>query len=174
LKRDFNFSGNTLTVRAACAKNSKTDQIPLRPELADALREYMADFPLTGRAFPKLRKEKGAPMLHADMAETGIPVYDEYGRKADFHSFRGTTAYLLSEAGIPLTTVQKIMRHSTPDLTAKHHVRLSVVDKAAAVGKLPDFHSAAELESDAMRATGTGRKPAENMVTLMATTRQDF
>ncbi|MDR2391804.1 MAG: hypothetical protein LBE84_09025 [Planctomycetota bacterium] len=88
------------------------------------------------------------------MAEAGIPVYDEYGRKADFHCLRTSTGTLLSSAGVPLATVQKMMRHSTPILTAKHYIRLSIVDKAAALAKMPDFHPAGP-DAEGMRATGT-------------------
>jgi integrase len=66
LKRDFDFDARLINVRAACAKNARNDQIPLRPELAEALRDYMADFPMTAKAFPRLWKGQGAKMLHID------------------------------------------------------------------------------------------------------------
>ena len=106
--------------------------------------------------------------------ERGIPVFDEYGRKADFHCLRGTTATLLSEASVPLPTVQQIMRHSNPALTAKHYVRLSVVDKARALEKMPDFHPG-KPEFESMRATGTdGRSAAESVDTPVDTDRGDY
>ncbi|MDR1533517.1 MAG: hypothetical protein LBU64_00225 [Planctomycetota bacterium] len=65
---------------------------------------------------------------------------------------------ITQEAGVSLAATQKIMRHGTPAPTAKHYVRLSVVDKAAAIGKLPDFKPAPGRENEAMRATGTDGK----------------
>ncbi len=153
-KRDFNFVENTLTVRASIAKNAKDATLPLLPDTAQRLAAHMRDFDLEAPAFPGIWRRRGAEMLHADMAEAEIPVFDQYGRKADFHCLRGTTATLLCEANIPLPTVQQILRHSTPALTTKHCVRLSVVDKARALEKLPDFHpDKPELESK--KATGT-------------------
>jgi hypothetical protein len=43
-KKDFDFDARLVNVRAACAKNSRNDQIPPRPEFAEALRAYMAGF----------------------------------------------------------------------------------------------------------------------------------
>lgn len=112
-------------------------------------------------------------MLHADMAEAGIPVFDEYGRKADFHCLRGTTATMLSEANVPLPTVQQIMRHSTPALTAKHYVRLSVVDKARALEKMPDFRPD-KPDAESMKATGTdGKNAIESVDTQVDTHTSD-
>jgi hypothetical protein len=80
---------------------------------------------------------------------------------------------LLSEANVPLPTVQQIMRHSTPALTAKHYVRLSVVDKARALEKLPDFHPD-KSDSESMKATGTdGRNAPESVDTKFDTNRDD-
>ena len=139
-KRDFDFMENTVSVRASIAKNAKSATLPLSPDTARRLAVHMRDFAPDSPAFPGIWQRRGAAMLHADMAEAGIPVFDEYGRKADFHCLRGTTATLLSDANVSLPTVQQIMRHSNPALTAKHYVRLSVVDKARALEKMPDFH----------------------------------
>ena len=111
-------------------------------------------------------------MLHADMALVGIPVFDEFGRKADFHCLRGTTATMLSERNVPLPTVQQIMRHSTPALTAKHYVRLSVVDKAKALEKMPDFRPE-KPEAESMKATGTDGKIAPETVDTEFDTHSD-
>ncbi len=172
-KRDFNFVDNTVSVRASIAKNAKEATLPLSPDTARRLAVHMRDCTPDAPAFPGIWRRRGAKMLHTDMAEAGIPVFDEYGRKADFHCLRGTTATLLSEASVPLPTVQQIMRHSTPALTAKHYVRLSVVDKARALEKMPDFHTG-KPESGSMRATGTsGKAAAESVDTPVDTDRSD-
>ncbi len=174
LKRwDFNFTESTVTVRASIAKNAKEATLPLSPDTARRLAEHMRDVAPDSPAFPGIWRRGGAKMLHADMAEAGIPVFDEYGRKADFHCFRGTTATLLSEANVSLPTVQQIMRHSTPALTAKHYVRLSVVDKARALEKMPDFHPG-KPEAENLQATGTdGRSAPESVDTQVDTNRGD-
>ncbi len=173
-KRDFNFEEHTISVRASIAKNAKNATLPLSPDTSRRLAEHMRDFAPDSSAFPGMRQRGGAKMLHADMGEVGIPVYDEYGRKADFHCLRGTTATLLSEANIPLPTVQQIMRHSTPALTAKHYVRLSVVDKARALEKMPAFRPDESEPTGSMKATGTdGRLSPESVDTPVDTHRDD-
>ena len=172
-KRDFDFVENTISVRASIAKNAKDATLPLLPDTARRLAVHMRDFGPESPVFPGQWRRRGAQMLHADMAEAGIPVFDEYGRKADFHCLRGTTATLLSEANIPLPTVQQMMRHSTPALTAKHYVRLSVVDKARALEKLPDFR-ADKPGAERMKATGTdGKNAPESVDTKIDTNRSD-
>ncbi len=172
-KRDFDFMENTLTVRASIAKNAKDATLPLLPETARRLAFHMRDFESDSLAFPGIWRRRGAQMLHADMAEAGIPVFDEYGRKADFHCLRGTTATMLSEANVPLPTVQQIMRHSTPALTAKHYVRLSVVDKARALEKMPDFRPD-KPDAESMKATGTdGKNAIESVDTQVDTHTSD-
>ena len=46
-------------------------------------------------------------------------------------------ASLLILAGNPLVTVQKLMRHSTPELAANLHAQLGLEDLAEAVETLP-------------------------------------
>jgi integrase len=46
---------------------------------------------------------------------------------------------MLAMAGVPLTTVQRLMRHSTPLLTAKLYIDVEPVDMMQALEKLPMF-----------------------------------
>jgi integrase len=50
---------------------------------------------------------------------------------------RATFASLLILAGNPLVTVQKLMRHSTPELTANLYAQLGLEDFSDAVETLP-------------------------------------
>ena len=49
-------------------------------------------------------------------------------RPIKFHHIRHTTATLLLKAGVPLATVQKILRHSDPRLTAEIYGHLDIDD----------------------------------------------
>jgi hypothetical protein len=66
-------------------------------------------------------------------------------RHVRFHDLRHTTATLLLKAGVPLATVQRILRHTDPRLTAMTYGHLDVSDMRAglnglatsAIGSLP-------------------------------------
>ncbi len=66
-------------------------------------------------------------------------------RHVRFHDLRHTTATLLLKAGVPLATVQRVLRHTDPRLTAMTYGHLDVSDMraglnglaSAALGNLP-------------------------------------
>ena len=55
------------------------------------------------------------------------------------HSLRKTFGTMLARAGVPLITVQRLMRHSTPQLTAKLYIDVDPIDMMQALDKLPVF-----------------------------------
>ncbi len=58
-------------------------------------------------------------------------------RHVRFHDLRHTTATLLLKAGVPLATVQRVLRHSDPRLTTETYGHLDVEDLRKAVDRLP-------------------------------------
>jgi excisionase family DNA binding protein len=68
-------------------------------------------------------------------------------RHVRFHDLRHTTATLLLKEGVPLATVQKILRHSDPELTAETYGHLDLEDMRRRLERLtfeeprspPDF-----------------------------------
>jgi site-specific recombinase XerC len=70
------------------------------------------------------------------LARAGIPYRDGTGRVFDFHALRCYYAVELLLSGVPLVAVQKLMRHSTPTLTANIYAQLGIGDLAAEVGKM--------------------------------------
>lgn len=74
-----------------------------------------------------------------DLAAAGIEQSAPDGRSVDVHSLRRTFGTMLARAGVPLTTTQKLMRHSTPELTARLYIDVEPIEMAAAVDKLPTF-----------------------------------
>ncbi len=147
-KSSFNFDSipATVTIKAANAKNGLDDTLPLRPELAADLKAHMVLFLPTARAFSGMWVDNGAKMLRLDLEAAGVPYKDEYGRYGDFHAFRHTYGTLGAMAGIPLVTMQKLMRHSDPKLTANLYTHVLVNDKAAELAKLPTIAAATTLE----------------------------
>lgn len=61
---------------------------------------------------------------------------DAIGAVYDFHALRCQFATDLERAGVGLATAQRLMRHSTPQLTAKTYTKRSATELASAVGKL--------------------------------------
>ena len=64
---------------------------------------------------------------------------DPDGRSIDVHSLRRTFGTMLARAGVPLTTTQRLMRHSTPVLTAQLYIDVEPIDMALAVDRLPEI-----------------------------------
>jgi integrase len=141
----------TVTLPARHAKNRKTKVQPLPPDVADLLRDYLAEKP-AGRPIwggTWARDHRGAEMLRGDLDAAGIPYIVEGPDgplHADFHSLRHSYLTLGGRAGIDLRTLQELAGHSTPALTARYsHRRLH--DLVGAIEKFPTF-----LPTDAANA----------------------
>ena len=65
------------------------------------------------------------------------------GRRAisvkDLHSMRHVFCYYAGQAGIPLSTVQSIVGHMTPEMTRHYMAHVSIKAKQEAIEKLPEF-----------------------------------
>jgi integrase len=140
-------------VQAAYSKRRREDTLPLRPELAEALREHLAPGLPDATAFDMPLPNRVAMMLRADLADAGIPYRDEMGRVCDFHGLRHTTGSLLATAGVHPKAAQGLMRHSTIALTMDRYTHLLRGSDRDAAAALPDLAPAARPH--ALRATGT-------------------
>jgi len=155
------------TVRAAVAKNRRCETIPVREDLAAALREWWDD---CGRPAGDLRvfrvPKELVRILQRDLLAAGIArrVKDENGRwridtrdaggrTIDVHSMRHTTATYLAKAGVAPRTAQSIMRHSDIRLTLGTYTDPTLLNPAAALEALPRLDTPASPERN--RATGT-------------------
>ena len=85
----------------------------LRPWLASRRPGLVFDLP-----------ERTAKLLRVDLAAAGIPFEGPAG-VVDFHALRATYATNLIRRGVSLVETQKLMRHSTPDLTANIYAKLT-------------------------------------------------
>jgi len=124
---------STVTVEAAYTKNKTRAVQPLPPSLVPLLREYLRGMP-ERPLWPVGQRLTGA-MVAGDLEEAGIPLVVS-GRCFDFHSLRGQYATRLVRAGVGLAVAQKLMRHSTPTLTANVYTHLNLGDLGAAVAGL--------------------------------------
>ncbi len=161
-------------LEAADEKNREGSQIPLRSDLAEDLRLWLADrleglrneAARAGGPIP-VRLPANTPLfrvpdgllriLDRDFAASGIPKRDERGRTVDVHALRTTFGTLLSKHGVPLRTAQAAMRHSDPRLTANVYTDPKLLDVRGAVESLPNLpvDGRAPLDSEALPATGT-------------------
>jgi integrase len=122
-------------LQAATTKNRRADTVPLRQDVADELRSWIAGKRPDELVF-HVRKDL-VHVLDLDLAAAGIDKEDERGRIVDVHSLRMTFGTWLARAGVPLTTAQKLMRHSDPKLTANLYTDAALLDLQGAVDALP-------------------------------------
>ncbi len=71
-------------------------------------------------------------------------------RKVRFHDTRHTTATLLLKKGVPLATVQKLLRHSDPAITSEIYGHLDLEDMRAGINRL-SFQPTAEANGEVIR-----------------------
>lgn len=133
-------------------KNRRPAELPLWPETATALREFLAMKLPTGAVFHLPRPEQVVFMLRDDLCDAGIPYRDGADRVADFHSLRVAFCTLLAAAGVPIKTLQTLARHSDPRLTLNTYTRTVHGSLASAIQGLPDFEQPSRQTA---RATGT-------------------
>ena len=123
-----------IVVAARNTKNKREALQPLLATLADELRGYLrgrcASEPVWGIA-----GKKTAHALRMDLKEAGIPI-EVNGRRADFHALRTSFGTRLALANVPLALAQKLMRHSTPVLTAAVYTVAQLSDLSREVEKL--------------------------------------
>ncbi|MCL2004525.1 MAG: tyrosine-type recombinase/integrase [Planctomycetaceae bacterium] len=136
----IDFEKCRLRVEAIKTKNKKADILPLRADLVQALQERMETLAIKPheRFFHHNQASLRKP-FYADLKAAGIARLDSAGRCIDIHSLRKTFGTLLAAAGVPLTMVQRLMRHSNPQLTAKLYIDVEPVDMMQALDQLPGF-----------------------------------
>ena len=68
----------------------------------------------------------------------------------DFHSCRHTFCWLAGQAGIPLPTVQAIVGHMTPEMTAHYAAHVTDAQKKAQIGFLEKILQGGEVQQSLM------------------------
>ena len=129
-------------------------ELPLPNDLADELRLYVATLATDSPVFPL--PAKGAEMLRADLEAAGIPYCDASGLFFDFHGLRCQMATLADAAGISPRVVQRLMRHSSLELTGRY-TKPRAVDIDAAARSLPSLRPDTGIvaHESTLAATGT-------------------
>ncbi len=148
---------------AAYTKNGQTATLTIQSDLANDLAAFVAPLPLGTPVFPL--PANGAKMLRVELKAAGIPYCDASGLFFDFHSLRCQTATLADAAGVSPRVVQKLMRHSSLELTGRY-TRPRAVDIEAAAGMLPS-HKPEGNRPEALAATGTDRQPISEDLSIL-------
>jgi integrase len=136
----INFDRCLLRIEAAKTKNKKGDVLPMRPDLVQSIKAWVTKHAIQSheRIFhfhDRLIREA----FYKDLETAGIERKNSDGRSIDVHALRKTFGTMLAMAGVPLTTVQRLMRHSTPILTAQLYIDVDSVNMAQALEQLPAF-----------------------------------
>jgi len=136
----FAFDRCRLIIEAKKTKNKKADILPVKPSLVRLIEERIKtnNIQLSERIFSH-NSEQILDAFYADLKTAGIERKGTDGRCLDVHSLRKTFGTMLAMAGVPLTTVQRLMRHSTPLLTAQLYIDVDPLNMAEALDKLPEF-----------------------------------
>ncbi len=158
---------------AADEKAGRGAEIPLRGDLANDLRQWLADKleavrsdarRCVGASVP-LRLPAETPLfdvpagliriLDRDLKAAGIPKSDDRGRTVDVHAMRHTFGSHLSKGGVAPRTAQAAMRHASIDLTMNVYTDPRLLDVAGALDVLPALPLDDPTEAERQRATGT-------------------
>jgi hypothetical protein len=156
VRESFDWNAPSVTVAACYTKNGQTATLPLPNDLLNDLKAYVDTIEPGKRVFP-LPNGKGARLIRRDLKAAGIPYRDASGLVFDFHSLRCELATLADSAGVSPRVVQKLMRHSTLELTGRY-TKLRSVDIEAGVSRLPSLKPD-EPQSERTTITRTGSKP---------------
>jgi len=113
---DVDFRRQTITVRAAYAKNGEARSVPMTAVLTDTLKAIRINAAPTA---PVFRTREGRPYRHIStafgtaMRRAGITDFT-------FHDLRHTFASRLVMGGVDLTTVKELMGHKHITMTLRY------------------------------------------------------
>ena len=120
-------------------KGGKIREVPLRPEVVEVAREYMAterkEHKFAESAYLLLTQRAGK--MDRDTVNKLLNKHGEYlGITMRPHKFRHTFCTRLLKVGVPLTTVSKLAGHSSIQTTSTFYINTSRQDKIEAVDLL--------------------------------------
>ncbi|HZW35090.1 MAG TPA: hypothetical protein VFF52_30480 [Isosphaeraceae bacterium] len=104
-------------------------------------------------------------MLRVDLKAAGIPYRDASGLVFDFRSLRCELATLADAAGVSPRVVQRLMRHSTLELTGRC-IRPRAVDIEAAASLIPSLKPEPD-RPEPLAATGTDSTHKQSLVPFL-------
>lgn len=129
-----------IQLHAGQAKSGRGANIPLRPDVAERLRDYLEDHAIDLTLDEKLFDHPPTiRIFDADCRAAGIAKTDARGRVVDIHALRTTFGTHLAVAGVHPRVAQAALRHSRMELTTNFYTDPALLDVNGAVNALPDF-----------------------------------
>jgi site-specific recombinase XerD len=122
---DLDADPPSVTCLGENTKNGRLAIQPIRPELAEMLRPWLAGKP-PGKPVFAMRIDAAAMVLRRDLEAAGVDSAAEY----DFHCLRHTYVTLLIKSGASVKVCQELARHADPKLTLSLYTHLTVHDVA--------------------------------------------
>ena len=142
-RSSFNLDSNppTVTVAAAYSKRRREDTLPLRPDFARELQNFLSTWMPNAPSHSACptRVTKIINMLKADLHDAGSAYRDDAGRVIDFHALRHTFISNLAAGGVHPKTAQALARHSTITLTMDRYSHTFHGEQTEALNALPDL-----------------------------------
>ena len=148
-----------ITALAKNTKNKKTQVLPLRCDLAMDLALYISSTigKPSGPLFATIWQGQSSRMLQKDLKAANIEFETEDG-VVDFHALRHTFGTWLARAGVLPQVAQRLMRHSSIDLTMNLYTHLKIADSVQAVELMPDSTSTVNLTENPPKTGRNGHK----------------
>ncbi len=146
-----------ITLRTETTKSKRADELPLHPDLAEALIESKSPF-----VQPTDQVFKTTPILRTfkrDLERAGIPFADDDGRTVDRHALRTTFISWLGQYGVDPRAQVMLARHAPQGVMLRNYQDFGVFDLWAEIAKLPGLTGRGS-GTTAVRATGTDGAPA--------------
>lgn len=131
--RDIDLEKGFITLRGETAKKKKTERIPIPPQAFAVLEEMDKSCPFL------FHNMDGKPFRAAEaFRKEARDIRDTVGLSPEFrpvHGLRHTFASWLASSGqVDLYTLQKLLTHESPDMTARYaHLTDDALRRAAAV-----------------------------------------
>jgi site-specific recombinase XerC len=126
-----------ITVSAAYTKNGEEAPQPIRRDLAERLRPWLASKDPEKPALPL--PDRTCDMLKVDLKAAGIPCQDQSGRFCDFHALRVSYITAIVRGGATVKQAMALARHSDHKLTLNVYTKLGMTDLTSALDGLPDL-----------------------------------
>lgn len=128
-----------IVVKAGYTKNGNEATQPIRRDLAERLRPWLAAKRTVGAQVFAVHQlpQKTASMMRHDLKRAGIPYIDEDGHHADFHALRHSYVTALVRSGATVKQAQVLARHSTPVLTLAVYSHVAMRELTNALEAMP-------------------------------------
>ena len=128
LVKDIYLEGNTISVPRGKAK--RTDILPIHPDLREHLAEAIQSSLPGANVFVE---EVLGPVRKKDYEAAGIELVDDRNRVVDLHALRVTLATFLARSGVHPKNAQRLLRHSTIEMTLRYYTKPELSDDRKAL-----------------------------------------